>query len=228
MSEEYTNLSTTEYTEQWQIDNSNFLVIDIETVPNEEVLPLLGVPKIDSRLKDPIKILEAKREAELKQKDKMPLSALTGKIACVGYHSNLISDCLFNENEKEMLDYTYELIRKHTIITYNGKNFDIPFIFKRGIINRCTWATIPEMKIYSDRYSKKHIDIMVEFCNWGEYEKMDELAKFILGTQKEEIDYKKMPELMLSEAGRAVIGSYCLKDCKITWELAIRMGIVKV
>jgi DNA polymerase elongation subunit (family B) len=82
------------------------------------------------------------------------------------------------------------------------------------------------MKLFTDRYKSgvAHIDLMVEFCNYGEYEKLDNLARFILGSQKVEFDYREIPELLKTDEGKAKITEYCLKDCELTYKLAKRMG----
>ncbi len=203
------------------------IVIDIETIPNLDVVDLLPEPKIDSRLKDPAKIEEAKKEARQAQIDKMALSPLTGKVAFVGFFSNGKFLNAINFDEKEMLDAAYELMTNSQIITYNGKNFDIPFIFKRGIILGCEWASIPAMKKFTDRYAERHIDLMQEFCNWGEWEKLDNLARFILGEKKAEFDVTKIAELIKTPEGLQQVSDYCKKDCEITWKLAKKLGFIK-
>lgn len=202
------------------------IVIDIETIPNLDVVNLLPEPKIDSRLKDPAKIEEAKKEAIQTQLDKMALSPLTGKVAYIGY----VTDTGFNGlhyNEKEMLDTVYSLMMDNQIITYNGKNFDIPFIFKRGIILGCAWASIPDMKKFTDRYAENHIDLMQEFCNWGEWEKLDNLARFILGEKKVDFDVTKIAELIKTPEGLQQVADYCKKDCEIAWRLAKKLGFIQ-
>jgi DNA polymerase elongation subunit (family B) len=215
-------MNTTEYTK----DFIKQIVIDIETMPNLDVVKLLPEPSIDARLKDPVKVAEAQSEAKQKQLDKMGLSPLTGKIACIGYYSDDIS-LVHITNEAEMLNVVYDYIKNYQIITYNGKAFDVPYIFKRGIILGLPWATIPEMKKYTDKYNQTHIDLMTEFCNWGDFEKLDNLARFILGETKSEFDFREIPELLKTEEGKKKITDYCLQDCKLTWQLAKRMGFVK-
>jgi DNA polymerase elongation subunit (family B) len=217
-------MNATAYTQKWKSDNNNQLVIDIETMANPDAIALLPEPSIDSRLKDPAKIAEAKAEAKTKQIEKMALSPLTGKIAAIGLYGELGGEVLIDD-EKAMLDAAYAAIKASQIITYNGKDFDIPYIFKRGIILGCEWATIREMKLYTKRYDDMtHIDLMAEFCNYGEREKLDNLARFILLEGKIEFDFREIPELLKTPEGKAKISEYCLKDCELTYKLAKRMG----
>jgi DNA polymerase elongation subunit (family B) len=217
-------MKTEEYTRLYK--NSVQLVIDIETMPNNDVLHLLPTPKVASNLKDPVKIEAAITEGREKQIEKMALSPLTGIIACIGVYSEAGEATLFaGDNEKAALDMLWQIIEFKKLITFNGKSFDVPFIFKRGIILGCEWATIPNMKRYTDRYkSDKHIDLMAEFCNYGEYESLDTLARFILGDKKVEFDFREIPELMKTTEGQERISQYCQQDCLLTWKLAKRMG----
>lgn len=214
---------TSEYTKQWQEDRQ--LAIDIETMPNMEVVHLLPEPKISAALKDPAKIELAKIEARNEQLSKMALSPLTGKIASIGYYANN-SEAFTCYDEKEMLQDFWEITRGKQLLTFNGKGFDIPFIFKRGMILGLKWATIKEMKAYCDRYKSEniHIDIMAEFCDYNKYESMDNLARFILGEQKIEFDVTAIPELIKTAEGKELLKKYNLKDCELTWKLAKRMG----
>ncbi len=206
------------------------IVIDIETMPNFDVVHLLPEPKIDSRLKDSAKIEEARKDAKQAQLDKMALSPLTGKIALIGFcGENSGGNIEAWHNEKEGLDLLYSVyLNDSQIITYNGKGFDLPFIFKRGIILGCKWASIPEMKKFTDRYKsdERHIDLMQEFCNYNEYEKIDNLARFILGEGKIDFDVTKIHELVKTPDGQQQLKEYCQKDCDITWQLARKMGFI--
>lgn len=201
------------------------VVLDIETVPNMEVVHLLPEPEVAlGNLVDPVKIEAKKAEAKAKQIDGMALSPLTGKVACIGIHNKHGAYTLMGD-EAEMLTNAYEVIRGVHLFTFNGKAFDIPYIFKRGIILRLPWATIPNMQRFTDRYKAQwHTDLMLEFCEWNKYIGMDTLARFILGEAKTERDYSEYAELMKTEEGRAKIADDCLCDCRITWELAERMG----
>lgn len=210
-----------------------YMVVDIETIPNPDMVKLLPEPSIDSRLKDPAKVAEARINAKQTQLEKMALSPLTGKVACIGYANEETRNAsVVNEetSEKDLLDQFYNTITQqgYIPITYNGKLFDLPFIFKRGIMLGCEWATIPVMKVFTDRYKSAdtHIDVMAEFCNYGEYEKLDNLARFILGQGKVEFDVTRIADLIQTEAGANTVMEYCLSDCDITWKLAKKMGFI--
>jgi DNA polymerase elongation subunit (family B) len=212
-----------------QIKESNQIAIDIETMPDKSVVGLLPEPSIDSRLKDPDKIEDAKVKAKIEQIEKMALSPLTGKIASIAYYNNEIQevDIITDDNEIELLNNFWKKIIGKQIITYNGKSFDVPYIFKRGIIHKLEWATIRNMKQYTDRFKSesKHIDVMAEFCDFGKFEKLDNLARFILkGEQKDDFDVTKIAQMITTQEGRDKLRSYNLQDTKLTWDLAKRMG----
>jgi DNA polymerase elongation subunit (family B) len=216
-------MDTIEYTKKWHSDNNNQLVIDIETMANLDVIDLLPEPNISSVLKDPVKIEQAIQEAKQKQIEAMALSPLTGKIAAIGLYGEFGGEVIIDD-EKTMLDEAYKAFKGKQVITYNGKSFDMPYIYKRGIILGCDWATIPEMKLYTDRYKSTHLDLMTEFCDYGKYEKLDTLARFLLGDNKIDFDFREIPELLKTEDGKNKIREYCLKDCELTYKLAKRMG----
>lgn len=203
--------------------------LDIETIPNPDALHLLPEPEVAlGNLKDPVKIEEKKAEARKNQIDRMALSPLTGKVCCVGVYSPSEEKTFISgEDEASILDAAYEVIRNSHIVTFNGKAFDIPFIFKRGMILGLPWATIPVMKLSVDRYkSICHTDVMEEFCGFGERVSLDNLSRFMLGAEKNEIDFAEMPELLKTQEGREKISAYCIKDCELTWKLADRMGLI--
>lgn len=202
------------------------IVIDIETMPNVEVLHLLPEPKLDARLKDPIKIAEYKESARVAQVEKMALSPLTGKIACIGIKSVDNTEVLIGEEKAILADF-FRITRDAQLITYNGKAFDVPFIYKRAIILGFKPLKLEDMKLFTERYKiNNHIDLMTEFCNYGEYEKLDNLARFILGETKAELDYKEIPTLLETPKGVEKLKAYCAQDCELTWKLAERFGYI--
>ena len=136
------------------------IILDIETYrsDNENYLTFKG-GKVDKRLKDPEKIAEA----EIKNREKFALSPMTGKIILIGmlvniperdggldaegivvteigtvqYHPFSISP---EVSEKEMLATFWTFLSElwlngnEPLVTYNGRNFDVPYLLKRSVI----------------------------------------------------------------------------------------------
>lgn len=198
------------------------LAIDIETYPNDDMLDLLPDVKASKTLKDPAKIEADIAEKKQEQIDKMALSPLYGKIACIGIYGKDIQKVLIGD-EKEMLEEFFKIIHKKMVVTWNGKEFDFDFIFKRAIVHKL--KTLRDMKFYTDKYkSVWHTDLMQEFCKYGQYLKLDDVAKVFLGSQKLEFDVTKIKELLKTEDGKKQLCDYCLQDTKLTYELALAFG----
>lgn len=183
---------------------NKYYAIDIETMPNEDILD--KVPD--------------------KQKGKEALSPLYGKIACIGiYGSDGTKKCLFG-TEKDMIKDLFEILSyRNKVITYNGKGFDFPFIFKRAAILGV--KPLYQMDQWTNRFkAMNHIDVMAEWCDFGKYEKLDTLADIILGYGKIEFDVTTIKDLIKTEGGRKTIEKYCIRDCEITYKLAEKFGYI--
>lgn len=202
--------------------------IDIETIPNPDMIELLPEPEVAlGNLKDPVKIEAKIAEVKRKQIDNMTINPLYGKICCVGYYSeNDGQGCYISEDEKEIVSNIMGKIfgakdRSSTqIITWGGCNFDIPFIFKRALLLGIKPTTFLGMWI--KRYSNTpHLDLMQVWSNWSfqGYTKLDDMGRVLLSENKIDIDYKTFPELMKTQSGRDDISKYCLKDCELTYNI---------
>jgi DNA polymerase elongation subunit (family B) len=201
--------------------------IDIETAQNEEAIKWLPDVEPASRLKDPEKIkanIEAKKQEQI---DKMALTPEFGKIACIGIWGEEKQEVLVGE-EKEILKNFFSflkgvLVQNADIVTYNGKGFDFDFIFKRAIFHEL--AKLHDMKAWTDKFKAyHHIDLMTEYCKYGQFLKLDLLAEIYLGEKKIDFDVKQIPELLKTEEGIEKLKEYCLKDCELTYRLAKKFG----
>ena len=201
----------------------NILAIDIETMPNEEMIDKLPEVVADSRLKDEAKIAADIEKKKAEQIEKMALSPLYGKIACIGYYGEEIKEVdLFDE--VTMIKKFLDRINENVVVTWNGKAFDFEFIIKRGVI--LGLCPLSLLDIYTSKYkSETHIDLMEKWCGFGKMAKLNEIAKVLLnGECKDEFDVKEIPELIKTPTGQELIKRYCLQDCKLTYELARKMG----
>ncbi|HUX57169.1 MAG TPA: ribonuclease H-like domain-containing protein [Bacteroidales bacterium] len=202
--------------------------IDIETIPNPEMLHLLPEPEVAlGNLKDPIKIEAKIADAKQKQIDNMALNPLYGKICCIGYYSEEDGKgCYIDNDETKIITNVMSEIfdaknRNSTqIITWNGCNFDVPFIFKRALLLGIPTTTY--LGMWVTRYSNTpHADLMQIWSNWSfqGYTKLDDMSSVLLGEKKIDIDFRTFPELMKTQGGMDAISEYCLEDCRLTYSI---------
>ena len=203
--------------------------VDIEVMPDHDKKWVLPDVKASTTLKDPEKIEADIQKKKAAQLDKMGLNPLTGKIICISVSSNDgNTQSIVGAEEKNMIEWLFDTIADADMIfTYNGKKFDFPYIFKRGMEVGAKGCDLVGMKSYTDRFkAHRHIDLMDEFCWFGEYEKLDTLAKVYLGEEKQDIDFKDFPDLMNTIDGQAKIAEYCRNDAILTLKLAVKFGFV--
>ena len=204
--------------------------IDIETMPNPEMISKLPDPEIKTgNIKDPAKIQAKMDAAREKQIAEMALSPLYGKIACCGIVNKDTEYVEFglngNYNEIKIIEILFDTVLgfhrdgNSTVITWNGINFDIPFIYKRALMLGIKPPV--SMPYWMKRYSNvPHCDLMQVWINWfGKYEALDNVASVLLGQNKIEFDFTTIPELMKTDAGRNEIAKYCLQDTKLTYNI---------
>ena len=198
-----------------------YTVLDIETMPNEDMIDKLPEPTVAiGNLKDEAKIQAKIEEAKQKQIDNMALNPLYGKIACIGYGEKVI----VSEYENDLIvEIGHVLSRMQPICTYNGTMFDLPFIYKRAVILGI--SITPPLSFWTKRYIiTPHCDLMQVWGSWKDYEKMDNIAKVILGQGKVDFDVTTIKDLIKTEEGKSKIAEYCKHDLKITKLLFHRMN----
>jgi hypothetical protein len=181
------------------------LVLDIETIPisSEAVTP--------------------------EETKKAALDALTGKIVCIGFI--VIDDfdaqsavALVSDDEATLLNdfwLTLRLENVKSFVTHNGLSFDLPYIWKRSVINQVK----PSIQLDLRRYHNEFVyDTM---CVWGNWEirgnaSLDALAGGLgLGTKSGSGNQV----LQLWREGRhKEIADYCLHDCWLTYRCYGRMN----
>jgi predicted PolB exonuclease-like 3'-5' exonuclease len=209
-----------------------FKALDIETMPNEDMIPYLPEPEVKTgNLKDPVKIELKIKEARDSQVEKMALNPLYGRIisyAFVGEGCSAgIVEELTDEAEKDLISEILEEFADDTLrlFTWNGKGFDLPFIYKRAMILGINMKDFPRLEAFTKRYSDCHYDLM-QIWDSRNFTKLDNVAKVMLGQDqgKLEIDFKDFPMMMRNEAGRREILKYNVQDTQITYELGMKMS----
>lgn len=198
--------------------------IDIETIPDLSMIDLLPEVKPDSRLKDPEKIQKDLQDKKDKQIEKMALNPMFAKVVLIGIYGPDFKECLYGD-EKHIISEFRKITNKKMTFTWNGSGFDYDVIGKRGLLHGLN--TLEEVKFYTDkRNSGFHTDLMEKFCPWGQYEKLDTVAKVYLGEGKEDCDVSNIAEMIKTPEGLEKAKSYCLKDAELTYRLAERFGYI--
>jgi predicted PolB exonuclease-like 3'-5' exonuclease len=181
------------------------LVLDIETIPiTGEVLP----------------------EEEAK---KAALDALTGRIICIGFI--VIDDfrvqsavSIVSDDETKLLSGFWSMLRRENVksfVAHNGLSFDLPYIWKRSVINRVK----PSLDLDLRRYRSDFVyDTM---CVWGNWEmrgsaSLNALAGG-LGLGAKSGSGGQVLQLW-REARYKDIAEYCLQDCWLTYRCYGRMN----
>ena len=202
------------------------LALDIETLPNTDLVGMLPEPAPAKNIKDPEKI---KADIEKKRKDqisKMGVNPLFSVILCICVHNDKGAQGWVNESadlagEKKLLTDFFDYLDKNDVIklvTYNGHEFDLPFIYRRAALAGA--APYKTLSHWGSKYSiDKHFDIMQVWGHFREYIKLDTMAQVVLGQEKIDIDFTEFPELVKTPAGRKKILDYCAQDTALTWEI---------
>jgi hypothetical protein len=191
------------------------IVIDIETKPSEISEEL--AQELYGKIEPTQTAIKAKKEAEYIQSKKdeiaegFALSPMTGEILGIGFLlPEQGKETYVEESEKEMLNFVGDLFAKGVgkIVTFNGKNFDVPFLKIRSAILNVFIPPIFNRKYDVDR----HFDVREVLTNFGANQKgtLKEWA-ITFGTTPPK-DSGKAIHLLTKEERQ----EKCLTDCRNT------------
>lgn len=185
------------------------LVLDIETIPttDEEITPD-----------------EAKKAA---------LDALAGRIVCISFITvddfkaqSAIS--MVSDDEASLLIDFWSTLRQQNIksfVAHNGLSFDLPYIWKRSVINKVK----PSIQLDLRRYRNDFVyDTMCVWANWESRgnPSLNALANG-LGIGAKSCSGDQV--LHLWREGRyKEIADYCLQDCWLTYQCYCRMNFSQI
>ena len=215
----------------------NILFLDIETVPEQENFELL-----DNEMKT---LWELKTQYQRKDEfsgeafyERAGIWAEFGKIVCisVGYFTikgdvrNFRVTSFFGDEKKILNDFINLLNNhfnqpQHILCGHNAKEFDIPFIARRMIINQ---IAIPNKL---DLFGKKpweipHLDTL-ELWKFGDYKHYTSLKLLtkILGipSSKGDIDGSQVGHVFYVEKDIDRIVTYCEKDTIAVAQIFLRL-----
>lgn len=179
-------------------------IVDIETKPQASLIDLFNQNiQVNKNIKDEKKIEEALEKKKNESIKAMSVDTDFADIFCIGVKELGKEPQLINL--KEFSELLKEQVR---IVTYNGKNFDLPIIIKQGIKQN---IKMPYKEIYqaTQRYSKsytviEHIDLMELIGEYGKWKSLDMLLQIYLGIKKKEIAFSSCSDEELRK--------HCLED----------------
>jgi len=219
---------------------NNMLFLDIETCPNANMVKYLPKPVLHKGLKDPVKIaadIEAKRDAQVA---KMALSPLTGRVcvaATVRGATNDAPDSIIamkvcDEEEKKVIRWAFAKIASVdnvVLVTYKGKRFDLPFLFKRaailGMRDRDRPPSMCALPYYCKRYANApHWDLVDVFSDDRTMHslRMVECSMFGNRVAKDSLDVTQTGSLMATKEGRERLRTHCMNDVEALRRIALR------
>ncbi len=228
------------------IQISKVLFVDLETVS-----ATADFENLDDRLRDHWRkksrfVLRVAAGEELSDdmiiksyEEKAAIYAEFGKIICisVGYiHSNskeLRLKSFASDNEKDLLSDFADLLHQHysdpnehLLCGHNIKEFDIPYLCRRMIINS---VALPAMLKLSGKkpWEAKHLIDTMELWKFGDiknYTSLDLLAAVLeVDTPKDDIDGSQVGPIFWKEGDLQRIVSYCEKDVLTVAQILLRL-----
>lgn len=211
-----------------QVNPENILFIDIETVPNHP--DFNSVPEewraLWSKKADTLRRNEDETAESLY--GRAGIYAEFGKIICisVGFLSWTEGQQTFRmksfagDDEKVLLTTFADLLRKHysrpeqRLCGHNIKEFDIPFIARRMVINGVKLPSILDIA-GKKPWEIPHLDTM-ELWKFGDYKSYTSLALLAaalgIPTPKDDIDGSQVAHVYYTEKNLPRIVTYCQKD----------------
>lgn len=149
-----------------------------------------------------------------------------GRLCCIGIikedEKGIIQKDVFAGDEKTMLQNFWKAAEGvHRYVGHNIWAFDLPFIYKRSIING-----VKPIPLNFARYRNIPIyDTMMEWELWNmmKSQKLDTLAKVLgLPTSKDEMDGSMVAEYF-KQGKIEDIKRYCMKDVELTRKVYYKM-----
>ena len=113
------------------------IIVDIETAALANAGDYCDPVEPDSRLKDPQKIKDNILDKTIARSEKYGLDRNTGRIVAIGWWTEAGGTMSVTtpdaESEARALEAFWSLAEPRTVITFNGRNFDLKFMRQRSL-----------------------------------------------------------------------------------------------
>lgn len=211
---------------------SDILFLDIETISQTKSLTELPSRMQEEWSKKAKQLIGGEQEVdeEALYFEKAGIYAEFGKIICIGVgFFNYIEEkdllqyrtkSFAAESEHDILWQFRELLNKKTwtICAHNGKEFDIPYICRRMLINRMPLPNAIQLA-GKKPWEINHLDTLElwKFGDYKHYTRLDLLAAlFDIPSSKEGIDGSMVNDTFYRLKDLPNIRKYCLRDVEVT------------
>jgi len=211
------------------IDTGNLIFIDIETVSEQEDFSSLPDNWKQLWEKKISKLLPENISAEDYYAERAAIYSEFAKVVCIsfGYFTSIGKEkklrikSLCSENEKELLQQFCEMLgqfEKHNrnwiFAGHNIKEFDIPFLSRRMMINE---MSIPScMNFQNKKPWETNILDTLHLWRFGDYKNYTSLnllaAAMGVASPKDDIDGSMVGQIFWKEKDLKRISVYCQKD----------------
>ncbi|MEI6753108.1 MAG: 3'-5' exonuclease [Paludibacter sp.] len=230
-----------------KVDLSNIMFLDIETVPQTGDFSELN-PELAHLWEDKFGMIH-KRMPEKYSEETTAAEAFNtsagiysefGKIVCisVGFiyfkadEMHFRTKSFSGDNEKQLLTDFSALIAKfcttkeHTFCGHNIKEFDIPYICRRILINGLKLPSV--INISGKKPWEINFFDTLELWKFGDYKNFTALklltAVFGIPTPKDDIDGSQVASVYYKEKNINRIALYCQKDVVATAQVFLRLN----
>jgi hypothetical protein len=217
------------------IDYSKILFFDIETVPLTYKFTDLD-ERGQSLWDKKTKFLQDRDEVSAEEiYERAGIYAEFGKVVCISFgfvlqkngESQIRLKSIAGKNEKEVLEEFIDLLNSYynssefLFCAHNGKEFDIPFLSRRILINGLKLPFL--LNIAGKKpWEIKHLDTMElwKFGDYKHYTSLDLLTYiFKIPTPKDDMDGSQVASVFYEEGDLERIIHYCEKDVVATIQL---------
>ncbi len=230
------------------VNLANVLVLDIETVSgvgcyadlNETMQYLWGLKAVSAQRTREPKLPNDESYGEL-----AGIFAEFGKIVCISVGTfradretgewHFFVRSYYHHDEKQlllnfadMLNKHYNSLKVHKLCGHNSKEFDIPYICRRMVINQ---VELPEVLDISGKkpWEVGHLDTL-ELWKFGDYKSFTSLkllcGVFGIPTPKDDIDGSQVGYTYWQEDDLERIQVYCRKDVVATAQVLLSFMMV--